>query len=225
MAYSIFLAAAAAAAQAAAPHAASNWAPLQQAHNQSSTQAQAAGYAQAQAALAGQGAPVATTAPLQVGGQDAPLVIQQTPQEDANVLKQGTPIHLATDSEMSSHDNRVGDRVDLRVLDAVSLNGHTIIPVGTRGYGEVTLVRRKGMWGKSGRIEFRPLYLMLGGRQIPVSAHQMTKEHGETGTAGVVASIVVLPLAGFFVTGTSATIPRGSSVDAELSEDLPVVFR
>ena len=167
-----------------------------------------------------------TAAPLQASDA-APLVIEQTPQSQAagNVLQQGTPIHLATDVDMSSQDNRVGDRVDLRVLDAVSLNGHTVIPVGTRGVGEVTLVRRKGMWGKSGRLEFRPLYIVLGGREIPISAHQMTKEHGETGTAGVVASIVVLPLAGFFVTGTSARIPRGSTVDAELSEDLPVVFK
>ena len=101
----------------------------------------------------------------------------------------------------------------------------TVIPVGTRAVGEVTLVRKKGMWGKSGRLEFRPLYLALGNRQIAISASSMTKERGETGTAGVVASIVVMPLAGFFVTGTTARIPRGSTVDAELSEDLPVVFR
>jgi len=159
--------------------------------------------------------------------QDAPLVIQETPQaqEAVNVLKQGTPIHLATETEMNSQDNRIGDRIDLRVLDAVSLNGHTVIPVGTRAVGEVTLVRKKGMWGKSGRLEFRPLYLSLGGREIPISTRASTKEKGETGTAGVVASIVVLPLAGFFVTGTSAKIPRGSNVDAELSEDLPVVFK
>lgn len=207
MALSIIALAAAAAAQSTSPQ----WVPLQQA--QPATQ------------------PPAVHAPrdpaaVQVG-QEAPLVIQETPttQEAGNVLKQGTPIHLATDAEMTSQDNRVGDRIDLRVLDAVSLNGHTVIPVGTRGVGEVTLVRRKGMWGKSGRLEFRPLYIVLGGREIPISAHQMTKEKGETGTAGVVASIVVLPLAGFFVTGTSARIPRGSTVDAELSEDLPVVFK
>ena len=107
------------------------------------------------------------TAPLQVG-QEAPLVIQETPQlqNAGDVLRQGTPIHLATDADMNSQENRVGDRIDLRVLDAVSLNGHTVIPVDTRGVGEVTLVRRKGMWGKSGRLEFRPLYIMLGGRQF-----------------------------------------------------------
>lgn len=81
------------------------------------------------------------------------------------------------------------------------------------------------MWGKSGKLEFRPLYISLGDRQIPISARTNTKEKGETGTAGVVASIVVLPLAGFFVTGTSAIIPRGSTVQAELSEDLPLVIK
>jgi hypothetical protein len=190
---------------------AAKWVPLQQSHEAASPSVQA---------------PVGpAAAPLHVS-DETPLVIQ-TPQSQVagNVLPQGTPIHLATDVDMSSQDNRAGDRVDLRVLDAVSLNGHTVIPVGTRGIGEVTLVRRKGMWGKSGRLEFRPLYIVLGGRQIPISAHQMTKERGETGTAGVVASIVVLPLAGFFVTGTSARIPRGSTVDAELSENLPVVFK
>lgn len=203
--------AALAAAQAAAPQSSNpQWVPLKQ-----SQPAQVQRQAPAQPVIA----PMAT--------QQAPLVIEQAPQpqEAGNVLKQGTPIHLATDTEMNSQDNRAGDRIDLRVLDAVSLNGHTVIPVGTRGVGEITLARKKGMWGKSGRLEFRPLYLVLGGRQIPISTHSNTKEKGETGTAGVVASIVVLPLAGFFVTGTSARIPRGSTVDAELSEDLPVVFK
>jgi hypothetical protein len=176
------------------------------------------------------GAALATSFLLGVSqgaAQQAPLVIEQAPQPQAagDVLKQGTPIHLATETEMNSQENRVGDRVDLRVLDAVSLNGHTVIPVGTRAVGEVTLVRKKGMWGKSGRLQFRPLYLALGDRQVAISTRVMTKEHGETGTAGVVASIVVMPLAGFFVTGTSAKIPRGSTVDAELSEDLPIVFK
>lgn len=182
--------------------------------------------AAAAAAQAAAAQPVAQSTPTVTFAQPAPLVIEQAPPPQAgDVLKQGTPIHLATDTEMNSQENRVGDRIDLRVLDAVSLNGRTVIPVGTRGVGEITLVRKKGMWGKSGRLEFRPLYLVLGDRQVPISTHKNTREKGETGTAGVVASIVVLPLAGFFVTGTSARIPRGSTVDAELSEDLPVVFK
>lgn len=167
---------------------------------------------------------VAGVSPL--AAQQAPLVIQETPQpQTGNVLKQGTPINLETVREINSQDNHVGERIELRVTDAVSFDGHTVIPIGTRGVGEITLVRRKGMWGKSGRVEFRPLYILVGDREVPVSAVSSTKDKGETGTAGVVASIVVLPLAGFFVTGTSARIPPMTAVHAELSEDLPVIFK
>ena len=41
-------------------------------------------------------------------------------------------------------------------------------------------------------------------------------------TAGVVAAIVFIPIAGFFVTGTSANIPAGSGVKAFLDEDLRI---
>jgi hypothetical protein len=49
-------------------------------------------------------------------------------------------------------------------------------------------------------------------------------DKGDAGTAGVVASIVVLPIAGFFVTGTSAVLPAGTAATAQLDSDLPVIF-
>ena len=55
-----------------------------------------------------------TSGVSQVAAQQAPLVVEQAPQpqDTGNVLRQGTPIHLATDTEMNSQENRVGDRVD-----------------------------------------------------------------------------------------------------------------
>ncbi|QAY78572.1 hypothetical protein [Sphingosinicella sp. BN140058] len=47
-------------------------------------------------------------------------------------------------------------------------------------------------------------------------------DKGTTGTAGVVASIAFVPVAGFFVTGTSAQIPTGAPVKAFLDEDVSV---
>jgi hypothetical protein len=75
--------------------------------------------------------------------QQAPLVVQETPQpQTGNVLKQGTPINLETVTEINSQDNRVGERVELRVTDAVSFEGHTVIPIGSRAVGEITTARR-----------------------------------------------------------------------------------
>jgi hypothetical protein len=43
---------------------------------------------------------------------------------------------------------------------------------------------------------------------------------GETGTAGVVGALVVLPVAGFFVTGTSAEMPLNMPGRAFLDQDI-----
>ena len=49
-------------------------------------------------------------------------------------------------------------------------------------------------------------------------------DKGVTGTAGVVTAIALVPIAGFFVTGTSANIPAGSGVKAFLDEDLTIAM-
>ena len=41
-----------------------------------------------------------------------------------------------------------------------------VIPAGSPATGEVTDVRRKGMWGKSGRITARVLNVRVGDRLI-----------------------------------------------------------
>jgi hypothetical protein len=159
--------------------------------------------------------------PSAVLAQAGPIVIG--PAEAGPVLKQGTEIRLVTLAELNSKRNRAGERFDMEVQESVQLNGQTVIPAGTRAVGEVTLRKGKGMWGKSGKLEFRPLYVKLGDRQIRISANA-TRDKGKAGTAGVVGAVVFMPLAGFLVTGTSARIPAQTPVVAQLDEDVPVVF-
>ena len=116
---------------------------------------------------------------------------------------------------------RVGQRFRMEVAEALMLNGKTVIPSGSPVQGEITEVRNKGMWGKSGHITAWVLYATVGGRQVRLSGSFDDK--GVTGTAGVVGAIVLVPLAGFFVTGTSARIPSGSVVSASLDEDIAVL--
>ena len=62
------------------------------------------------------------------------------------------------------------------------------------------------MWGKSGRITARVLNVRVGDRLIRLTGNFDDKE--VTGTAGVVGAIVFVPIAGFFLTGTSALRSR-----------------
>ena len=115
---------------------------------------------------------------------------------------------------------REGNQFRMSVANDVMLGNVVVIPAGSLATGEITDVRRKGMWGKSGRINARVLNVRVGDRLIRLTG--TFDDKGVTGTAGVVGAIVFVPIAGFFLTGTSAKIPAGSGVKAFLDEDLTI---
>jgi hypothetical protein len=109
----------------------------------------------------------------------------------------------------------------MEVAETLNLNGKIVIPSGSPVQGEITEVRNKGMWGKSGHITAWVLYATVGGRQVRLSGSFDDK--GVTGTAGVVGAIILVPVVGFFITGTSARIASGSVAGAFLDEDIAVL--
>lgn len=164
---------------------------------------------------------VATVAPAAVM---QPVAAQPAIAPGTSVLRAGIAIPLKTSEALTTEGKklRVGQRFQLEVAEPVMLDGQIVIPAGSPATGEVTDVRNKGMWGKSGRINARVLYVRANGRQIRLTGQLDDK--GVTGTAGVVAAIAFVPIAGFTTTGTSARIPVGAPMKAFLDEDLPVTF-
>lgn len=154
-----------------------------------------------------------------------PMVVGQA---SGTMLLTGTEVRLRLLQELTTKDKRakVGQRFDLEVAEPVTLNGTIIIPVGSRAVGEITMVRNKGMWGKSGAIEGRFLYARANNRQIRLtgSLDDKGKAGGVGAAAATLATVPLLPVAGFFVTGTSARIAPGTTFVAYLDEDMPVVF-
>jgi hypothetical protein len=118
---------------------------------------------------------------------------------------------------------RVGQRFQLETSEPVMVQGVTVIPVGSPAVGEITDVRNKGMWGKSGHLGARILYVTVNGRQIRLSG--AFDDKGVAGGVGAVAvsAIVFLP-AGFFMTGTSAMVPAGTTMKAYVDEDVPLAL-
>ncbi len=165
------------------------------------------------AALAATAAPAPTAPPPMATIQASPI---------SAVLPTGTRVSMRTLVSLTTKGKmvRVGDRIPLEVAEAVYLNDEIVIPSGSPGMAEVTEVRNKGMWGKSGALNARILYLRVGTRQIRLSG--TFDDKGKTGTGGVVAAVAFLPVAGFFTTGTSASIPQGSNVSAFTDEDVAV---
>lgn len=142
----------------------------------------------------------------------------------SNVLRTGTEIQLKMEEPLTTEGKklRVGQHFRLSVIEPVTVNGQVVIPVGAPAMGEVTEVRNKGMWGKSGHLTASLLSVSVNGRQIRLNG--TFDDKGVTGTAGVVAAVAFVPVVGFFTTGTSARIAAGSQVKGFIGEDIPLVF-
>lgn len=166
--------------------------------------------------------PVQTSAPEQATLSATPATAAIAPSGD-NILRAGTSVSVRLLEELTTERKaaRVGQRFRMEIAEPLMLNGKVVVPSGSPVQGEITEVRNKGMWGKSGHITARVLYATVSGRQVRLSGSFDDK--GVTGTAGVVGAIVLVPIAGFFVTGTSAKIPSGSVAGAFLDEDITIV--
>jgi hypothetical protein len=157
----------------------------------------------------------------------APVVIPSAPaaavvpvQAAGNVLRVGTPIPVVLSEHLTTKGKslKVGQRVQLEVAQDVLLNGRVAIPARSPVEGVLTEVRNKGMWGKSGAIRLAIRSVNINGMNIRLKGDMDTR--GDTGTAGVVGALVVMPVAGFFVTGTSAEMPLHMPGRAFLDQDI-----
>lgn len=166
----------------------------------------------------------ATLALSSAGAFAQPAMVVGQSQE--NVLRTGTPIVLKTVHELTTKGKhlKVGDRFPLEVADAVLLSGRVVIPAGSPAVGEITSIRNKGMWGKSGNIESQLLYVTANGRQIRLEGNAGADKGKKAGAGAVAVSAIVFLPTGFFWTGTSAVIPPGTRINGLIGEDVPIVF-
>jgi hypothetical protein len=178
-------------------------------------------FALAAAAAAQAATPQAATQPA---ATVAPTPISAAPVTTA-LLRVGTEVPLRLSQELTTAGKklRVGDRFHLETSEPILVQGVNVIPVGSPAVGEITDVRNKGMWGKSGHLGARILYVTVNGRQIRLSG--AFDDKGVAGGVGAVAvsAIVFLP-ADFFMTGTSARVPAGSIIKSFVDEDVPLAM-
>lgn len=154
----------------------------------------------------------------------APAPVQPLATSNA-MLRVGTevPVRLLEELTTKGKKLRVGHRFRLETSEPVMVQGVVVSPVGSPAIGEITDVRNKGMWGKSGHLGARLLYVTVNGRQIRLSG--AFDDKGVAGGVGAVAvsAIVFLP-AGFFMAGTSAKVPAGTIFKGFVDEDVPLAL-
>jgi hypothetical protein len=136
----------------------------------------------------------------------------------------GTPLSLRTTTPLSTKDSKPGDRVRLEVAEDVSFRGTVVVPVGTPVIGEVSRAQRNGHVGKKGKLELRLVSVEMP--DGPVRLSGTVYDEGKSHTAlSVGTMLLVSPLGGFLIHGTSASIPAQTPVTAYISEPLRFAWR
>jgi methyl coenzyme M reductase beta subunit len=85
----------------------------------------------------------------------------------------------------------------------------------------VTVVK-KGAFGKSGKLDTRVLFAVVGDQHVSMAGK--SHDQGSGGTVGVVVAAVLLWPVMPFVTGKSAEFPAGTTMNGYVENDLPIAF-
>ncbi len=160
-------------------------------------------------------APVSVATPATVA---VPAAATPVPEAAVtNILRQGTQVALTVVSPVNTKEDRVGKRVELQVADDIMVNNKMVLAKGTPAFGELTLSKKSGSFGKSGKMAGRVLYIKNGNENIPVTGN--FDDRGKSGTGATVGVAVVAGVFLAFVKGKNAVLEAGTEMTATVERD------
>ena len=163
----------------------------------------------------------ATAQPVEATAQPVE-VVEVVEAKNIRNLPANTEVFLKLNHEITTKKNKQGDPIYFTVTHNVLLDNYVVIPKGSGAIGEITWMTGKGMFGKSGKFDLEVKYLTVGDRRVPLLG--TFRQEGRGNTVATVAGVVVIPIAGLFVTGRSGFMPKDREITAFTAEDLPVII-
>ena len=141
------------------------------------------------------------------------------PQSLALRIPDGTPVEIEAPYTLSSMDFKPEDKISFRVVDAVKIDGVTVIEQGATATGVVQKSKRGGHWGKAGLFVWTMQTVTAAdGSQVPVRATSVRLRGDSKGAKVATAMIItgalmplIAPVALLhgFKRGENAYIPAG----------------
>ncbi|HWZ43978.1 MAG TPA: PEGA domain-containing protein [Candidatus Saccharimonadales bacterium] len=138
-------------------------------------------------------------------------------------LEDGTPVKLRLTRNLSSANEKTGDKVDFEVLEEVKVDNLVVIPRGGIAWATVTEAQAKRRMGRGGKLNVNVDNVRLqDGEKAALRAVKDTKGGGHVGamTGAIVAtSIVFFPAAPLFLFmhGKDIEIPKGTEITAYIA--------
>lgn len=132
------------------------------------------------------------------------------------LIPDGTEIEVELKNNLSGEEVKMGDVVDFVVVRDVQVNGVTVIQKGASAKANVTMAKKAGRWGKTGKLDWAMKDVQTAGSvRIPVRFTKSNEGGSKGGTVAVaaVATTVLLGPVGLLwglKKGKKAEIPAGN---------------
>lgn len=133
----------------------------------------------------------------------------------------GTLVELVFDQEITPATASMGQRVNLRVANAVVINGKTVVAAGAMAVGEVTQSIRPGAVGKEGQIGVVAKTVpAVDGTTIPLDGSKVVV--GENHATSSIVVTLLCCILGLLQQGGNAVITSGTSLRATVAAPVNV---
>lgn len=173
--------------------------------------------------------PAATAPAAQAIASPAPPSRPDQPASDVTpaptgccLLLNGTVVDIEIAEPLSSQRRKRGEKFVLRLAEPLALDGHTVLPAGTAGVGEIIHAASSGGGGKAGELLLAARYLEFDGRQLPLRGFRIGASGKSNAQAALAASIAIGPFAQF-IHGREIEIPAGTRANAKLAADTMLI--
>ena len=146
-------------------------------------------------------------------------------------IPDGTPLELELQSNITSKEAQEGDIINFTVVNAVVVNGVTIVERGAPAKARVAVAKKSGRWGRSGKLGWAMQdVLAADGTRIALRMEKKLAGDSKGGTVAtgiIVTSLVFWPAAPLwgFKKGKEVTMPAGKRFEAFIHGDTTVKGR
>jgi hypothetical protein len=149
----------------------------------------------------------------------------------AITIPDGTALEIEVAYTVSSGDVEEGSPISFNVVQAMKINGNTVIARGARATARITKAKKGGSWGRAGQLAWSMQDVIgVDGSRIPLQFAKSTKGDSKGGTVAtgmVVTGLIFLPAAPLwgFKKGKDAKVPAGRRFDVLVHGDTVVNVR
>ncbi len=136
-------------------------------------------------------------------------------------IPKGTILKVELTRGISSKYAKIGDKVPLRLLENLIINGVVILESGTDVKCEIIKRQKAALFGRGGKLEISVISIKaVNGLEIPLQYTQ--KNYGKDEVAATMALLPTIAtiIGGVFVTGSNVFYKPGLRFEIKMPEDI-----